>query len=170
MLAVRYHWFHRLLHAVMALLIPIAFGIGVWMVELDFYHSWYHQGPELHKAIGVLISSLCVPRIFMLFSRKPIQTRLVKWVHASLYLLLLLVIVSGYLMATAKGAGINVFGLFNVPAIQFLIDDQVDIAGAVHFWSAWSMMILITLHLVAALKHAWLDKDDVMQRMWGFYK
>lgn len=164
----RYHGVHRLLHAVMALLIPALFGLGLWMVDLDFYHGWYHRAPELHKAVGVLVALLLVPRLLLLLLKKPLVTqRLVRLVHVSMYLLLLLVLASGYFIATAEGQGVDVFGLFVVPALQFSIDNQADIAGKIHLWSAWALIVLTVLHLAGALKHAWIDKDDTMQRMWG---
>lgn len=164
----RYHGFHRLLHAVMALLIPGLFGVGLWMVDLDFYHSWYHRAPDLHKAVGTIVALLLVPRLLMLLVKKPAQPQLlVKLAHASMYGLLVLVLMSGYFIATAEGQGIDVFGLFAVPAMPLSIENQADIAGLIHLWSAWALIVLTVLHLIAALKHAWIDKDDTMQRMWG---
>ena len=164
----RYHGFHRLLHAVMALLIPALFAVGLWMVDLDFYHGWYHRAPGLHRAVGVMVALLLLPRLLMLLAKKPAQSQvLVKVVHASMYGLLFLVLLSGYFIATAEGQGIDVFGIFMVPALPISIDNQADIAGKIHLWSAWALILLTVLHLAAALKHAWIDKDDTMRRMWG---
>jgi len=164
----RYHWFHRLLHAVMALLIPTLFGVGLWMVDLDFYHGWYHRAPDLHKAVGMIVALLLLPRLLMLLTKKTAQSQvLVKLAHVALYGLLMMVLLSGYFIATAEGQGVDVFGLFVVPALQVSIDNQADIAGEIHLWSAWALIVLTVLHLAGALKHAWIDKDDTMQRMWG---
>lgn len=164
----RYHWFHRLLHAVMALFIPILFGVGWWMVDLDFYHGWYHRAPDLHKAAGMMVAILLLPRMLMLLAKKPTQSQvLVKLAHVALYGLLMMVLLSGYFIATAEGQGVDVFGLFMVPALQLSIDNQADIAGKIHLWSAWALIVLTVLHLAGALKHALIDKDDTMRRMWG---
>ena len=169
----RYSAPHRFLHAVMALLIPVLFGLGVWMVDLGFYDSWYHKAPDLHKALGVLTFFLLLPRlVYALMHKKPQQastwsTRASQVTHVLMYLLLVVIFVSGYLIATAAGDAVSVFGWFDVPALPALIEQQADIAGDVHQYAAWSLIGLIGLHIAAALKHAWLNKDDVMQRMWG---
>lgn len=169
----RYHVSHRVLHAVMAFLIPALFGLGLWMVELGFYDSWYHKAPELHKSIGVLACLLFVARLLvLLFFAKPNSLpgalgKVAKLTHLLMYLFLFTILASGYLIATAKGHGIMVFDWFEVPAMPLLIEQQADIAGKIHLYTAWALMGLISLHILAALKHAFVDKDGTMQRMWG---
>ncbi len=43
------------LHWIFALAVYGMFGLGLWMVTLSYYDGWYHQAPELHKSIGVLL-------------------------------------------------------------------------------------------------------------------
>ena len=43
------------LHWLIAAAVMGLFGLGLWMVELDYYHSWYNRGPEWHKGIGVMV-------------------------------------------------------------------------------------------------------------------
>ena len=60
-----------------------------------------------------------------------------------------------------------VFDWFELPALPPLGEQQADIAGQIHLYAAWALMGLIGLHILAALKHALVDKDTTMQRMWG---
>ena len=46
------------LHWSMTLLIIGLFALGLWMVTLDYYDVWYHDAPQLHKSLGLLVAAL----------------------------------------------------------------------------------------------------------------
>ena len=73
--------------------------------------------------------------------------------------------ISGYLISTADGRPISFFGWFEVPALITGINNQEDIAGDVHFYMAWTLVILASLHGLAAIKHHLIDKDSTLTRM-----
>lgn len=87
--------------------------------------------------------------------------------HIALYSILFAIFISGYLISTADGKPISVFGLFDVPATLTDAGSQADLAGQIHLWLAWSVVILSVLHGLAALKHHFIDKDDTLKRMLG---
>ena len=61
-----------LLHWGIALAVYAMFGLGLWMVTLSYYDGWYHQAPELHKSIGiVLMMGLVIRVIWRHISRPP---------------------------------------------------------------------------------------------------
>lgn len=172
----RYGIISMCLHWGFALAIYAMFGLGLWMVTLSYYDGWYHQAPELHKSIGILLMmGLVVRVIWRHFSPPPPApqshgkfTRLsAKGAHIALYALLIAILVSGYLISTADGKPVSVFGLFDVPATLTDAGSQADIAGIVHLWLAWSIVIFSVLHGLAALKHHFIDKDDTLKRMLG---
>jgi cytochrome b561 len=74
---------------------------------------------------------------------------------------------SGYLISTADGRGIDVFGLFSLPATLSGVENQEDIAGKVHQSLAFILVALVVLHALAALKHHFLDRDATLKRMLG---
>lgn len=163
----------RLLHWVSALWIFGLFGLGVWMVTLDYYSTWYHQGPTLHKAMGLLLMTLILirlvwrwmnPQPVLLNTPNRLMQRLIPRMHDAMYLLLLAIGMSGYLISTAEGHGISVFEWFTVPAL-ISGDGQADWAGDIHEWLAYSLMALVALHAAGALKHHFWDKDDTLKRM-----
>ncbi len=171
-----YGWVSILLHWLVALLVFGLFGLGLWMVGLDYYSSWYRAAPDLHKSIGLSLFALMLLRVFWrLFSPAPAplashsaRTRLASRVgHLLLYLGLFGVMFSGYLISTAEGRGILVFGLFEVPASLTGLPDQEDLAGVIHEYLAWALVILAGLHALAALKHHFIDRDATLQRMLG---
>ena len=87
--------------------------------------------------------------------------------HLALYLGLFAVMIAGYLISTADGVGIPVFGLFEVPALISDLPDQADVAGVIHLWLAWGLVIFAVLHALAALKHHFIDRDATLIRMLG---
>lgn len=165
-----------LLHWLVALAVFGLFGLGLWMVELDYYSSWRHTAPNLHKSIGLSLFALMLLRLlWRLISPPPAPlasysraTRLAaKLGHALLYVGLFALMVAGYLISTADGHGIRVFGLFAVPATLTSIPDQEDVAGVVHQYLAWGLVLFAALHALAALKHHFIDRDVTLLRMLG---
>jgi len=150
--------------------------LGLWMVDLDYYSEWYKTGPEIHRSIGVLLALLLMFRLVWRFLSPPpasieshkvweqISARLVHWF---LLLLMCAVIAAGYLISTADGRGIDVFGWFVVPATLTSIPDQEDLAGDIHFYLAMTLLAMAALHGLAALKHHFIDRDGTLVRMFG---
>lgn len=171
---------YGLISIVMHWLVAIAmvglFALGYWMVGLTYYSSWYRTAPDIHKSIGLLLLGLMVLRIIWRFvSQGPAPlashgrtARLAtKAGHGLLYLGLFAVMISGYLISTADGRAISVFGWFDVPALVTSIPNQEDIAGLVHEYLAWALLILSGMHALAALKHHFIDRDSTLKRMLG---
>lgn len=164
------------LHWIFAIAVYAMFGLGLWMVTLSYYDGWYHQAPELHKSIGVLLMMGLVIRVIWRHISPPPAapkthskfTRIsAVAAHITLYALIFALLISGYLISTAEGKPISVFGIFDVPATLADAGSQADIAGVIHLWLAWSVVILSVLHGLAALKHHFIDKDDTLKRMLG---
>ena len=169
-----YGWIAIVLHWLMAIGIFFLFGLGLYMVELTYYDTWYRGSLELHKSLGLTLLLIWIARIawrWLNTSPKMSGTKFEKkaahTVHAVLYLLMLALMVTGYLIATADGRGIVVFSLIDVPAMSIRIENQEDIAGLVHKWLAYLFIALVVLHAWAALKHHFIDKDDTLKRMMG---
>jgi cytochrome b561 len=148
------------------------FALGLWMVGLDYYDAWYHRAPELHKGIGVLLLGLMLLRLAWRYGNPqprlpgtPLQQRLAGAMHRALDGVLFAVVVSGYLVSTADGRPVDVFGLMNLPATLSGFERQEDIAGEVHEWLAMFMIGLTVLHALAALKHHLIDHDRTLLRM-----
>lgn len=163
------------LHWLSALAIFALFALGWWMMELDYYSSWYRQAPDLHKSIGLVLAAATLfrllwkavqvaPRIQGLSAR---DHQLAKIGQTVLYLVLLLILASGYLIATGDARPISVFGWFELPALPWQFAHQADIAGAVHKYAAWTLVILALGHAALALKHHVVDRDHSLKVMLG---
>jgi cytochrome b561 len=172
----RYGLFSMFLHWLVALAVFGLFGLGLWMVDLSYYDPWRQTAPDLHKSIGLVLFGVMLLRLlWRLLSPAPAAltshgrlTRLAtKAGHGLLYLGLFGVMLSGYLISTAEGRGIPVFGLFQVPALVSSLPNQGDVAGLVHEFLAWALIVLAGLHALAALKHHFIDRDATLLRMLG---
>ena len=172
----RYGLTSILLHWLIAVAVFGLFALGFWMVGLNYYSSWYRTAPEIHKAVGILLFGAMLLRVmWRWFSPGPAplaghgaMTRLATKVgHGVLYVALFGVMISGYLISTAGGRPIGVFGWFEVPALVNGIPNQEDIAGLIHEYLAWGLVILAVLHALAALKHHFIDRDPTLRRMFG---
>lgn len=163
-----------LLHWLVAMMVIGLFASGFWMVDLSYYSSWYKTAPFWHKSVGVLLFLLMGYRVLWRLLHgavSPVKghSKMVQRAsyatHLTLYGLIFLIICSGYLISTADGRPIEVFGLFNLASAGELFAEQADRAGLVHEFAAYSLMILVVLHAAAAVKHHVLDKDDTLKRM-----
>jgi cytochrome b561 len=164
------------LHWLSALAVIGLFALGLWMVELTYYDDWYKEAPDIHRSIGVLLFIATVLRLLWRWSNpKPAplasHSRLEKIAagaaHVVLYLMLFAIMISGYLISTADGLAVDVFNLFSVPATLQGIEHQEDIAGVFHYWLAVSLIALVVLHALAAIKHHFIDRDATLKRMLG---
>ena len=162
------------LHWLVALTVFGLFGLGLWMTSLDYYDPWYRQGPDLHRSIGVVLLFAILIRIgWRLLSTTPAaHPNHQRWeitaahiAHGLLYLTPLLIMLSGYLISTADGRSVSVFGWFEIPAIFTAIEQQEEIMGSIHEILAWALIGIVAIHAAGALKHHFIDRDNTLVRM-----
>ncbi|MFC3283775.1 cytochrome b [Litchfieldella rifensis] len=161
-----------LLHWISAFSIVGLFVLGWWMTGLGYYDSWYNLAPWWHRSLGMLLLGGTLLRmswyVFQPTPRVPgrrVERLAAHLGHAGLYVLLLTALLSGYLISTADGRGVSVFGWFDVPALVHDLPNQASLAGTVHWYSALALMILAAGHALAALKHHLIDRHDTLLRM-----
>ncbi len=162
-------------HWASAIAVLALYPLGLYIVSLTYYDPAYRIVPHWHKSLGVLlVLAVLVRLLWRLINTRPRELpehqrweqRLAKGVHALLYALLLIVPVTGYLISTADGRSISVFGWFEVPAlVTDLVSNQEDIAGWWHFWLATALVTLVGLHALGALKHHFIDRDNTLLRI-----
>ncbi|TGD95066.1 cytochrome b [Methylobacterium nonmethylotrophicum] len=162
-------------HWLMAALILVALGIGI-------YAAWQAPGTsprrellDIHKSVGLTVLLLLPLRlVYRLIAGEPAYRAppsrsahlAAKVAHWSLYVLMLLLPVSGYVYSAAGGYGLPLFGLFSFPRLV-PVDKALSQAGyGAHYWIAWAVGIVLALHVLAVAWHAWIRRDEVMGRMW----
>jgi cytochrome b561/polyisoprenoid-binding protein YceI len=127
-----------------------------------------------HKSVGITIMLLAATRLlWRLFNRPPpLPDHMPRWQvtasqlsHWSLYALLFLMPVTGWLMSSASAYSVSWFNLFQLPDLIGPDPDTEELFEEIHESLAWLLVAVATVHVVAALKHAVLDRDGVFRRM-----
>ena len=165
---------HATLHWVVALAVFGLFGLGYYMVDLTYYDELYRLAPHVHRSIGILLFLTLTLRLAWrladtspgpLATHSPFEVVSARVAHGLLYLLLFTAMVSGYLISTADGSAVRVFNWFEVPSVTGRIRGMEDVAGDVHYWVTWALVVLASAHGLAAIKHHLVDRDDTLRRM-----
>jgi cytochrome b561 len=178
-------WPARLLHWAVAAAIIFLLGVGFYMANFvdDLYRRF--DLTQLHKSWGFVVFALALARAAWRLAN-PVapaepagasrwEALAARATHAAFYVLMILMPVSGWLMASAStlqddyGIRNRVFGLFDLPD-PFVPGDKALEATlhAVHFWGGVALAALLVVHAGAALKHHFVDRDRVLARMsWG---
>ncbi|MEJ7808431.1 MAG: cytochrome b [Telluria sp.] len=164
--AIVFHW-------LVALMIIGAFSMGLIMTEMSLsptklkYYSW-------HKWAGVTILFLATVRLlWRLTHPAPAypgtmpawQKSSANILHALLYVLMFAVPLSGYFYTLAAGYPVVYFGLFELPVLIEKNDELKPVLKLVHFWLNMTLATTVGLHIAAALKHQFVDRDGVLKRM-----
>ncbi len=128
---------------------------------------------NLHKATGTLVFFFALWRVTWRLGQgfpPPASDRagwelaLSKAVHGAMLLALIVMPLSGILMSLLGGRGIDMYGLFTIPPVAEMKDAARSLR-AVHGYAGYALVILITLHIAGALKHALIDRDGTLRRM-----
>jgi cytochrome b561 len=167
----------RLLHWISAVMIVTMLAVGTIMVRVDDTGIRFDLY-QSHKAFGIAVLSVTLLRLLarlVLAPRGPAvpgprwQSLAASAAHGALYLLIVAVALSGWTMASATPLPIptSVFGLFDLPAIVRRDLETYKLAKAWHGWLTKALLAVALLHVVAALKHHFIDRDHVLRRMIG---
>ncbi len=167
----------KVIHWIMALGIIMLIVVGIYMTGLDKEDPSRLQIYGMHKSFGALMMMLIIVRLIWLritpapalpsvFNAK--EQMLTKGVHKLLYLLMLVVPFSGYIMSNAGGYPIKFFGLFELPALVGKSKAIGGFAHEAHEILGFVMLAFILLHMAGAIKHRLQDKggeSDILNRM-----
>jgi len=162
------------LHWIIALLIFTNVAIGLRM------ESFAKDAPEhdtalfYHASIGSLIFMTAVLRLIWRITHKPppLPRSVVPWqrtashvLHWLLYVLMLVVPFIGYLHRSAGGHPVSFFGLGNLPVFIGKDEPLRLLTDTLHVSLVYLLCFLLVGHIGAALKHRFIDRDGVAQRM-----
>ena len=166
----RYGAIAQIFHWLTAVGVVAGFTIGLIMVDMAFsplqlkLFSW-------HKWIGVCVFALLLLRLAWRVGHPPPplpastpawQRLAAQLTHGALYALLLLIPLSGWLMSSAKGFSTVLFGVLPLPDLLDKNEALGDRLADVHWWLNKSLLALVILHVIAALKHHFVDRDGLM--------
>lgn len=169
----RYDFVARLLHWLVAGLLVFLFGLGWYMTGLSYYDPDYRWTVDLHKAVGLVTGGVIGGRLVWRLGHRPPpmaghaawENRLAGLTHLALYGLMVALPVTGCLMVTATGQGIDFFGLGEMPALFAPEKGREESFGLAHEILAYGGALLVLLHLGGVFKHHYLDRDATLDRM-----
>lgn len=169
--AIRLHW-------LIGLAIIGTFGLGLYMHDLPLsptklkLYSW-------HKWAGVTIFLLVWWRLAWRLTHRPPappvtmpgwQHTAATLVHGCLYILMVAVPLSGWLMSSSKGFQTVYFGIIPLPDLLSKNKELGHVLESVHEFLNFTMAGLVLAHVAAAMKHHVIDRDDVLSRMLPFLR
>jgi cytochrome b561 len=164
--AIGFHW-------LLALMIVCSFCVGLYMADLSMsplrlkLFNW-------HKWAGITILALSALRLlWRLTHRPPADVPMAAWqrhaahlMHRALYLLFFLVPLAGWAYSSATGFPIVVFGVLPLPDFVPVDRGLAEVLKSSHHLLAFALALVVLGHVAAALKHQFIDRDGLLQRMW----
>jgi cytochrome b561 len=170
------------LHWLMAVILIALVAVGLYMVALpdvgfDTTKIWLIL---YHKEFGILVLALVTLRLAWriinalprLVEHLPDWQKVVaRFVHLCFYGLMFSLPITGWLMSSAAGFPVSVFGLFYLPDLIPYDDYLFHVFIAIHKWLGYALIPLIAVHAGAALRHHLVLRDDTLRKMfppWRF--
>lgn len=163
-----------LLHWLVALLVICTFALGVTMTGIPGltptklkYFSW-------HKWLGVTVLGLtCLRLSWRLAHAAPAypaemavwQQKAASGLHGLLYLLMFAIPLSGYFYSLAAGVPVVYLGVIPLPVFIAPDPKLKELLKAVHYALNMSLLVVVGLHVLAALKHHFIDRDSIFKRI-----
>lgn len=169
-----YDHVQRAFHWSMAVIIIVAVVLGFWASFQLPGTSLRRTLLEVHKSFGMIALLLIVPRIaYRLLVPGPTEmahstvvTRAAaRGVHLFLYLLMIIMPISGYLFSGAGGYPLSFFGLFSWPRIVPLDEILSKLGQTIHDWGAWAVYGMLLTHVAAVVVHEVFTPQSSLERM-----
>jgi cytochrome b561 len=166
----------RTLHWAIALLLLIQIPLAWYMIELPLSLEKLSRY-SLHKSIGTLLFTLAILRLMRAIleqrpalpaGTKPREKILAKATQGLLYLLVLSMPISGWVMSSAANVPVTVFGMFTLPPLVTPDKALLETMKSIHEAQSIALLVLVSLHFAAGLKHHFMDRDNVLYSMLPF--
>ncbi|EKD74287.1 MAG: Cytochrome b561 transmembrane protein [uncultured bacterium] len=159
-------------HWIMAILIIALLIIGIYMTRIPIsplklkLFRW-------HKELGVLVFMLVILRLMWRLSNiTPTLSSLPLWerlaarsVHWVFYGFMFVLPITGWALSSAAGIPVSFFGLFILPNLVSPNEELRLLLTQIHMWLAYCLIAVLCLHIAAALKHHFINKDEILRRM-----
>ena len=169
----RYNPISVVFHWLMAAIIVATWSIAIVVSDMPLSPARI-TGYSWHKWLGVTVFFLVLLRLVwrathpapQLEIKMPVwQERAMQLTHFALYLLMIVIPLVGWLMSSAKGYTVNYFGLFELPDLLSKDKALGHQLKDLHEYLADVLVALVCLHVLAALKHQFIDRDCLLSRM-----
>ena len=160
------------MHWLLAIAIIGTFCVGLYMADMGMsptrlkLFNW-------HKWAGMTIFALSGLRLLWRLTHRPPadlpmpawQRRAAHWTHLALYELFFAVPLAGWAYSSATGFPIVVYGLIPLPDFVPVDKAMAEVLKTSHHLLAFALATAVLLHIAAAFKHQFIDRDGLLQRM-----
>ena len=164
------------LHWLMAAILIALIVVGLYMVQLPDvgFDTTKIRLILYHKEVGILVLALVMLRLAwrvtnalprLIEDLPDWQKIAARFVHLCFYGLMFALPITGWLMSSAAGFPVSLFGLFYLPDLIPYDDYLSQVFIAVHKWLGYALIPLIIVHAGAALRHHFVLKDDTLRKM-----
>ena len=164
----------RLFHWGTTLMVLVQVPVGIAMTSEGF-PSIGDPLYVLHKGMGSILLAFVVARILWRLTHSPppfmahmppLQRHVASATHRLLYVLLVVMPVSGYVGTVGDGYPIEMLDALGIPPLVSDVPGTAQVMLVVHKFSAYILTALITAHVVAAMHQSLIERDGVMSRIW----
>lgn len=165
------------LHWLMAISIFFLFLSSWWMLGLPLASAeWrFREIPfQLHKNIGITLVVLIFILLYVRFKHRPQPdlnellpsrtSKLAKFDHVFLYVVIIACCVTGYLSSSYSGWGTTLWWIVDLPNWGYENEELNILYSDMHLWTCWILLAAVAVHISGALYHAFRD-DGVIRRM-----
>ena len=171
----RYDAVARLLHWLVAGMIVLQFVLAKMAEAADEDGSKFRQLVLLanHKSVGITILAVAAMRLGWRFFRQPPpplpmpqwQRMAASLSHGAFYALMFVMPITGWLMSSAANISVSWFNLFQLPDFIGPNDELEGLFEGVHETLAKVLFVLALVHVGAAVKHTFIDRDSALRRI-----
>ena len=173
-------WFHWVTTLLIFAIVPLGWIFAEFKTMKDNKNLFEAPIPgspadyaSLHKTLGLLVLAIVAARIvYRLVNRPPplpgrlpaVEKGLAHATHWLLYLVLLVMPISGYIMSSAGSYPIRIFWLFDFPKLP-IPKEQGKIAASIHIYVQFVVYALVILHVAGVAVSLFLRRDNILGRM-----
>jgi cytochrome b561 len=167
------------LHWIIALMIFASFGVGLYMTDIPGFTPTKLKLYSWHKWAGVSIFVIAALRVLwrLTHDAPPVTSSTPEWqrksahmAHVLLYILIIVIPITGYLLTSAAGIPVVYLGLWQLPSLLGENEALKALFTTVHAWLNYLMAAIVAIHAAAAIKHQYIDRDGTLARMIPFLK
>ena len=159
------------LHWIMAILLIALLILGLYMVNLPIsleklkFYGWHKEYGMLALLLVIVRSIWRVANVIPLLSLPWWEKLAARTVHYAFYGFMFAIPISGWIITSSAGLPVSFFGWFVFPDFISPNPDTMNLFQQIHKWLGYGLIVTIFLHTAAALKHHFINKDDILRRM-----
>jgi cytochrome b561 len=162
--AILFHWIMAILIIGLLILGLYMVGVPISLEKLKLY-GWHKEFGMLALLLIVARSIWRVSNVIPMLTLPWWETLAARAVHYAFYGFMFAMPITGWIITSSSGLPVSFFGLFVFPDLISPNPDTMQLFQQIHKWLGYGLIATIVLHAAAALKHHFINKDDILRRM-----